>query len=345
MTAISLIMPTVDWGPTFALCLQAARAGLGADDELLVVFDGLPEDPPGWLVNSGASLLRTGQRQGPAAARNLAAAQARGELLVCVDADVQMHADALSLIRWRFAADPGLTAVFGSYDDQPAAAGLVSRFRNLLHHHTHSSNPGPATTFWAGLGAVRREAFLAAGGFNAAAYARPSIEDIELGLRLSDAGCRILLDPSIQGTHHKRWTLESMLITDVRQRAIPWSRLLLERRELPATLNLTPSARLSAIASLLMLASAPVALLWPGLRLGAVVVFFGGLTLLLTLNHSFHRLLLRRTGWLAASIGVLLHALYLAYASVTFILVRLFEPFIRRRPLAALRNGAVQRSA
>jgi transposase len=33
----------------------------------------------------------------------------------------------------------------------------VSRFRNLLHHHTHTTHPGPACTFWAGCGAVRRE--------------------------------------------------------------------------------------------------------------------------------------------------------------------------------------------
>ena len=41
---------------------------------------------------------------------------------------------------------------------RPPRRGAVSRFRNLLHHHVHASSPGPAETFWAGLGAVRREA-------------------------------------------------------------------------------------------------------------------------------------------------------------------------------------------
>ena len=116
--------------------------------------------------------------------------------------------------------------MFGSHDDRPAAPGVVSRFRNLLHHHTHSSHPDPTSTFWAGLGAVRRQTFLDLGGFDAEAYQRPCIEDIDFGLRLSDAGGRILLDPAIQGTHHKRWTLRSMVVTDIRQRAIPWSRRL-----------------------------------------------------------------------------------------------------------------------
>lgn len=325
MTAISLIIPTVDWGPTFACCLQSAWAALSPGDELLVVFDGVLCDPPRWLVDSGASLLSTGHRQGPAAARNVAAASASTELLVFVDADVQLHADALSLIRRRFAADPGLTAVFGSYDDHPAAPGLVSRFRNLLHHHTHSSHPGPATTFWAGLGAIRRVAFESVGGFDALAYARPSIEDIELGLRLHDSGARIELDPSIQGIHHKRWTLRTMLITDIRQRAIPWSRLLLERRELPATLNLNRVARVSAAASLLLFAALPAALLWPDLSTWMQVLFSCSLALLLGLNQPFHRLLVGRLGWLHGCVGIALHAFYLAYSSFTFVLVAVWE--------------------
>ena len=58
----------------------------------------------------------------------------------------------------RFAADPTLSALFGAYDDLPAAPGIVSNFRNLLHHHVHHRNAGPAETFWTGLGAVRRRA-------------------------------------------------------------------------------------------------------------------------------------------------------------------------------------------
>lgn len=49
-------------------------------------------------------------------------------------------------------------------------------------------------------------------------------------MRHSESGARILLDPAIQGTHHKQWTLASMVATDIRQRAIPWSRLLLLQR-------------------------------------------------------------------------------------------------------------------
>lgn len=321
--SISLVMPTIHWDEPFGRCARAALAGLGPEDEALVVFDGTPPEPPAWLLESGARLLSTGLRQGPAAARNLAAAAASGDVLLFVDADVELHTDAVDRIREQLRADPGLAALFGSYDDRPAAPGLVSRFRNLLHHHTHSSHPGPATTFWAGCGAVRREAFLALGGFDAAAYRRPCIEDIEFGLRLSAANGRIRLDPAIQGTHHKRWTLGSMLITDIRQRAIPWSRLLLTRRELPGTLNLHPAARLSAAACLALPGWGLVALALPGLRPWALLGAAACLAVLLLLNRPFHSLLLRRLGPIGATTGVGLHALYLAYSSLTFALVTL----------------------
>ena len=325
-------MPTITWDAPFDRCARAALAGLGPRDEALVVFDGLLPEVPAWLRQSGARLLSTGQRSGPAAARNLAARSARGDVLVFVDADVELHADALARIRAHFAADPLLDAVFGSYDDRPRAAGRVSRFRNLLHHHTHTSHPGPASTFWAGCGAVRREPFLALGGFDAIAYPLPAIEDVEFGLRLSDAGGTITLDPAIQGTHHKRWTLSLMVATDIRQRAIPWSRLLWQRRELPATLNLTLASRLSGIASLLLWTSLAV-LAMPALGGWSLALAGGCLGLLVVLNHSFYALLLRRCGPLEALIGVGLHALYLAYSTLTFVLVS-GEQFVRQ-PLRA----------
>ena len=72
-------------------------------------------------------------------------------------------------------------------------------------------------TFWAGLGAIRRRAFLAAGGFDELRFPEPSIEDIELGMRLAADGAWIELDPSLQATHLKQWPLLRMLRTDLFQ--------------------------------------------------------------------------------------------------------------------------------
>ncbi|MBI5105232.1 MAG: glycosyltransferase family 2 protein [Solirubrobacterales bacterium] len=239
-TALTVIVPATNEPPTLGRCLQAIREADEPPERLLVVTD-----PP---------------LAGPAFARNTAAAMATEDVLVFVDADVLVRPDAFRRMRERLDADPGLAAVFGSYDDEPEDLSLVSRFRNLLHHHVHHEAAGPVATFWAGLGAVRRDAFFSVAGFDDERFAVPSVEDIDLGMRLSAAGHRIDLDPSIQGKHLKRWTLRSMLRTDFAHRGVPWTALMTLKRSPDKHLNLGWSHRVSALLSVLASGAALVAL-------------------------------------------------------------------------------------
>lgn len=223
---LAVVVPATNRPPTLERCLAAIQAGQPPPDELIVV------DQPAI---------------GPAAARNAGALEASCEVVVFVDADIELHRDALARIGARMSADPELTAVFGSYDDMPPNGGAVSVFRNLLHHHTHQEAAGPASTFWSGIGAIRRQDFLNAGGFDASRFTRASIEDIELGMRLVAAGLRVELDPRIQGTHLKRWTFGSMVYTDLFHRGVPWVELLLSRGTHTTALNLGWRHRASMI--------------------------------------------------------------------------------------------------
>jgi Glycosyl transferase family 2 len=277
VTRLAAIVPATDGPATLERCLAAIRAADEPPDEVIVV--------------------EAAAGPGPAAARNEGARRTTAELLVFVDADVEAHADAFARIRAAFAADPELDAIFGSYDDDPADPALVSRFRNLLHHHVHHEGAGPATTFWAGLGAVRREAFLAACGFDAERYPAASIEDVELGLRLT----RIELDPRIQGKHLKAWTLSEMVRTDFARRGLPWAELLLERRQGATALNLAPRHRASAVASLGLAAS--LAARRPRLAGTSAAA-------LLALNARFYALLARREGPARTLAGVALHTVH-----------------------------------
>lgn len=238
---------------------------------------------------------------GPAAARNRGSHQARGDILVFVDADVEVHEDTFALIRDAFERDPSLAAVFGSYDDDPGGGGVVSDFRDLLHHHVHQRSAGAATTFWAGLGAIRREVMLELGGFDERRFLRPSVEDIELGGRLHRHGCPVLLDPRIQGKHLKKWTLGSMTKTDLLSRGVPWLRLVLEGRTGASALNLGWRHRLSTAASALLV----VGLLRRSSRLAGTM-----LPLLMVLDGPFYRLLFRRRGLRLVVAGVPLHLVH-----------------------------------
>ena len=281
MRSLTAIVPATNDPPTLRICTAAIEGAAEAPEQLIVV--------------------RKADWPGPAAARNEGATAASGDVLVFIDADIEIHPDAFARIRHAFASDPELCAVFGSYDDRPRAPGVVSVFRNLLHHHVHQSSAGPATTFWGGIGAVRRDAFELVGGFDHERFALPSVEDIELGMRLTAAGKRIVLEPAIQGTHLKRWTLAQMVRTDLFQRGIPWVDLLIESRSGSSVLNLGWRHRLSTLAVLAGVG---------GLAARRPRVTAASLGALVVLNHSFYTLLARQRGGPEAVAGVGLHSLH-----------------------------------
>ncbi|HEU4370168.1 MAG TPA: glycosyl transferase, partial [Methylomirabilota bacterium] len=214
---------------------------------------------------------------------------------------------------------PDVAAVFGSYDAMPRAPGLVSQYRNLLHHFVHQHGDSAASTFWAGCGAVRRDVFATLGGFDARRFPRPSIEDIELGYRLRAAGHRILLDKELQGTHLKRWTLRSVVTTDVTCRAVPWARLNLERRASLTDLNLKASQRASAALVGVAGVCALMAAVHQGFAGGAAAAVLG----VVVLNRDFFGFLRRRRGLTFAAACVPLHLLYFLYSGLSYAFVNL----------------------
>jgi GT2 family glycosyltransferase len=197
-------------------------------------------------------------------ARNLGAQSAAGDILFFIDSDVCVHPDTVERVQSCLDANPGVSAVIGSYDDTPGAKDFISTYRNLMHCYVHQRAREEACTFWSGCGAIRRDVFLQHSGFDAS-YGRPAIEDIELGYRLRRARLKILLDKQLQVKHLKRWTFWNLIKTDIFDRGIPWTELILRDRSMPNDLNLQLSQRVSVALMFLMLgAAAALAVYWQG---------------------------------------------------------------------------------
>ena len=320
---VSVVVPVHNGGAALRVCLQALERSARKPHEVIVVDDGSTDGSLECAAGFSAQVvLLKGSPRGPAFARNCGARKASGDILVFVDADVCVHQDTLGRFEDLFHAGPELAAAFGSYDDQPSAKGHVSRYKNLLHHYVHQHGERAAETFWAGCGAVRRETFLALGGFSEA-YDRPSIEDIEFGDRLRKAGHRIVLCPEILCTHLKHWTLKSLLHTDIVARAIPWTRLIVRQGRLPSGLNTDRKSRWSAALAWLSALAALACLVTGGLGCIACLAVAAGLGtscafVVVALNHPLYRFFFRHGSLWFGLTSVSLHVLYLLYSSLIF---------------------------
>ncbi len=323
----SVVIPVWNGRAHLPACLEALAASERQPDEIVVVDDGSDDDSATIAHAHRAKVLRlTSGPLGPATARNRGVEASSGDVIVFVDCDVAVHRETLGLIEKQFLADRKVCGVFGSYDDQPREVDLVSLYRNLLHHYVHQQSRREASTFWAGCGAIRRETFERENGFDET-YRWASIEDIELGMRLTTAGHRLLLRRDIQATHGKRWTLWEVIYTDIFRRAVPWTRLLLSENSLPNDLNLRLENRISALAVwsllILLIAGATHHRLLPATLIP--------LTILLTCNYGLYRLFLRRGGFFFSLGAILLHWLHYFYSTATFVILTA-AALVRRAP-------------
>jgi GT2 family glycosyltransferase len=178
----------------------------------------------------------------------------------------------------------------------------------------HQTSAGEASTFWAGLGALRASVFRSVGGFDER-FRRPSVEDIELGYRLTERGYRILLAPEVRGRHLKRWTLRSSLATDVLSRGIPWTQLLYRRTGRSRELNVSLPLRLSVLVSYVCAIALGTSLVIPHAGWVAGVA----LLILISLNRAFYVWLATQRGWWFAVRAVAAHALHHLANGVSYI--------------------------
>lgn len=312
----SIIIPVYNGDGVFQVCLQSVVESDFVDWELIVVDDGSLDKSGEVAQQWGARVLTMPRRSGPAAARNLGAKEASGRYLFFTDSDCQLHPDTLRRAAGIFNSYPYLDALIGSYDDAPDASNFISQYKNLFHHYIHQTSRSEARTFWTGCGAIKRELFLQIGGFDAKRYPRPSIEDIELGYRLTQQGGKIRLSPNVQIKHFKQWRWHTVLHSDIFDRALPWAQLLREQGTVTADLNLQWSHRLSALLVLILISNIIISFIYPRLRPFSLI-WVAALTML---NRALYAFFWKQQGLLFTIGAVLWHWFYYFYSGIAFAL-------------------------
>jgi hypothetical protein len=144
-------------------------------------------------------------------------------------------------------------------------------------------------------------------------------------LRLTQRNQPIRLVKQLRVKHLKKWTPRALWRNDIFQRALPWSRLILETGKVPRDLNLAWASRASAslVATLVLLAGR-FALSFTGFpvrRMPLLLSFLAiDIFLLLLLNRDLYRFFLQKRGVTFAAEAIAAHWLYLFYSGAIFAL-------------------------
>jgi hypothetical protein len=115
----------------------------------------------------------------------------------------------------------------------------------------------------------------------------------------------------------KRWSIQSLIKTDLFMRAFPWSRLILSNPKYSTNLNTSSKERFTALAALCMPLFFVLAIFIHGaLFIGFALCF----AIFLNTNLRLFKLINRTNNFHTAACAMGLHWLYYVYSSAAFIL-------------------------
>jgi glycosyltransferase involved in cell wall biosynthesis/sulfatase maturation enzyme AslB (radical SAM superfamily) len=205
---LSVIVPVRNGAPFIgalldSLCRQQLATTGGC--EFIVVDDASTDDTAAMLAAyPWIRLLTHPVRRGAGAARNTGATAARGEVLIFLDADTRVcEADFLQRCATLMREHPDCGAFSGCYRDNNLAQDVFSRYLDAAEASMRESiidqwAPGNLNGCVCG---VRKAAFEAVGGF--IENPRMTLEDVDLGLRLGQAGYRHWFSGTLRVEHRQ----------------------------------------------------------------------------------------------------------------------------------------------
>ncbi len=324
---ISVVMPVYNAEATLEECLGKLAESTFDDFEVIVVDDGSTDRSKEIMGRFPIRVVPTAGRVGPAAARNLGAQVATGEYLFFIDSDVMVRPDTLGLLAEGFARD-GVDGFCGVQAAEMRHRDLVSQYKNLWMRWTYLRQTGDVPLFYTTAAAIRRDAFLRVGGFDAG-YATPNVEDTAFGQKLRRLGVRVRVHPQLEVEHVKRYSLGGLLRTDF-MRAVSLTRLKLRHPEDLGDNNTSVPASYMASVPLSGLAVLALAL---GIGFGWTPVTVVGVLAaagVLALNAPFLAAIRRNDGWGRALAAVPVLWLELLVVGVGTAVGLLSFPFGRR---------------
>lgn len=198
---VSVIIPAHNAGATISACIRALQAQQDVPHpyEIIVVDDGSSDATPELAQQSSVRLLRSQERRGAAAARNLGIQVARGDIVCFTDADCAPQPEWLAQLIDPLQRNPQIAGAKGIYATRQQE--IVARFVQIEYEDKYDRlRKQPRIDFIDTYSAAyRRQVLLDNGGFDERIF---FVEDQELSFRLAARGYQMIFQPSAVVYHH-----------------------------------------------------------------------------------------------------------------------------------------------
>lgn len=203
---LSIIIPAYNSQETIVPLLQSIKDSKRVDlkEIEVIIVDDCSTDKTVEIVEiysskapkRGATSLRSlrslrvaalRKNQGPAKARNEGVKQARGKVVLFLDADVLLYKNTLFEIVRSFKDDPDLFAMTGVWDKKQKSNKFFPKFKALRDWSYWINEKDPKNYYYlfsTRVAAIDRGLFLRLGGFDTT-YKHALVEDIELTYRIT----------------------------------------------------------------------------------------------------------------------------------------------------------------
>jgi glycosyltransferase involved in cell wall biosynthesis len=304
---ISIVIPAYNAARTLDECLQAVRCSDYDAYEVIVVDDASTDSSAAVAACHACRVVHLPENVGAAVAKNFGAREAAGDIILFTDADILLPPDALGWVAENL-SDPTVAGVVGLLGPKLRYGNFSSQFKNLWMYHTYArlarsrAAQDGVGLFFTSVAAIRKDVFVAQGGFDSHYRGASITEDVEFGQRLLTAGHKIRLDGRLAVEHLKRYTFGELLKTDLKRAfglTKTWLRKRLESAHGGVAHKHYTSVPWSFILSVPLTWLLPVLVLlflWTGMRvwLWAALLDYASI---LVVNMPFLSTLLQARGW------------------------------------------------
>jgi glycosyltransferase involved in cell wall biosynthesis len=235
LPAVSVVIPIFNGAKTIPMVLEALYRSTFKDFEVVIIHDYSTDNThevlEGLKDRFPHRLIEFPENRGVSVARNTGAHEARGEIILFIDADCIVQPDTIERCVNELRKGESI-AIGGAYTKDAWDQDFFSNFQSLYIHHVETKTARPDYLATHCL-AIRKSTFEEFGGFKEGFFIghAASVEDVELSHRLTAAGYEISRPQGIEVQHifnfnmkrsisnaikkSKYWTMYSLYNKDV----------------------------------------------------------------------------------------------------------------------------------